>query len=140
MEQNRATKAELTARRKEIQELIVRGMSAQGIKDAMAAKYNTTHRAIAEDLRAIAKEWEEQGEESRVANRNKAIERLQMLYTMALDQGKVNDCLNILKEIHKVEGIYQEKEKEENKIPEFVKIGVVKPLKASGDDVDEQGD
>jgi hypothetical protein len=137
-ESNRATNAELAARRKEIQELIIRGVNSRDIKDQMAAKYNTSRRAIAEDLRVIAKEWESVGEESRVLNRNKALDRLQMLYNMALEKEKIGDSLNILKEIHKLEGLYEEKEKEENKIPDFVKIGVVAPLKKVAGDDSEQ--
>lgn len=134
-DKNRSTYAELQARRKEIQDLILRGVRAVDIKESMAAKYNTSARAIAEDLRAIYKEWEDQAEETRVLNRNKAIDRLQLLYTMALENNKVNDALNILKEIHKLEGLHENKEKEETKIPEFVQIGVKKPkLKAVGDD------
>jgi hypothetical protein len=130
---NRATNAELKARRKEIQELIVRGVSAKEIKDSMSAKWNTSHRAIADDIRAINKEWEEMGEENRALNRNIAIERLSNLL---LQSEKVNDALNVLKELHKIQGLYEEKEKEENKIPDFIKIGVVKP--ASGDEDSEQ--
>lgn len=133
-DRNRATTAELTQRRKEIQDLIIRGVRNIEIQEKMSAKWNTSKRAIYEDIRAIGKEWEAQGEQNRVMNRNKAIDRLQDLYQMALANEKVNDALNILRELHKIEGLHDHKEKEENKIPEFVKIGVVKPLKAAGDD------
>ena len=45
-----------------------------------------------------------------------------MLFNKALDAEQFKTALDVQKEINKIHGLYSEKESDENKVPEFVKV------------------
>jgi hypothetical protein len=118
----RATQAELIARRQEIQQLILQGVNSQDIVDQMVKKWETSKRAISEDIRAIHKEWQETAPQETQEAKNKYLDRLEMLFNKALDAEQFKTALDVQKEINKIQGLYSEKENDENKVPEFVKV------------------
>jgi site-specific DNA-adenine methylase len=118
----RATQAELVARRQEIQQLILKGVNSQDIVENMVKKWETSKRAISEDIRAIHKEWQETAPAQTQANRNKYKDRLEMLFNKSLESGMLKTALDVQKEINKLDGLYAEKEKDEDNTPEFVKV------------------
>jgi len=118
----RATNAELVARRQEIQQLILKGVNSQDIVDEMVKKWETSKRAISEDIRAIHKEWQETAPAQTQENRNKYKDRLEMLFNKSLESGMLKTALDVQKEINKLDGLYAEKEKDEDTSPEFVKV------------------
>ena len=132
MSRKRATKAELIKRREEIQQLILKGLNASDIMERMAEKWNTSERAIKEDLSWVAKQWEEQATESTQLMRNKYAERLELLFNRAWEDGHLKTCLEIQKEISKLNGMYKEKETDDAKLPEFVNISKKSELKVVG--------
>lgn len=129
----RATQAELIARRKEIQQLILSGVNSSDIVEQMAVKYKTSRRAISEDIRDISKEWAEAAPQETQAMKNKYMDRLEMLLNKALENDHIKTALDIQKEINKLNGLYDEKEKDENKVPEFIKVSR-RNLSVVGDD------
>lgn len=122
MSRNRATQAELIKRREEIQQLILKGVSSIDIQAAMSKKWETSKRAIADDMRAIAKEWEEKASETTQLMRNKFADRLEMLLNKALEEGHIKTALEVQKEIHKLNGVYKEKETSEEVTPKFINV------------------
>lgn len=136
MSTNRASKAELIKRREEIQQLILSGMNSVNIQEAMSQKYNTSKRAIAEDMRSIAQDWENRAEETNQLMRNKYLDRLEMLFNTAMEQGHVKTALEIQKEINKLNSLYREKDTGEQELPKFVNISKRGALKVVGDDAE----
>lgn len=118
----RATQAELITRRQEIQQLILQGTNSSDIVENMSVKWKTSKRAISEDIRAINKEWQETVPEDTQTNKNKYMDRLEMLLNKALANDHIKTALEIQKEINKLSGLYNEKEKDENQIPEMIKV------------------
>lgn len=129
----RATQAELVARRQEIQQLILQGVSSQDIVDQMVKKWETSKRAISEDIRAIHKEWQETAPQETQEAKNKYLDRLEMLFNKALDAEQFKTALDVQKEINKIQGLYSDKEKDENQVPEFIKV-TRRNLAVVGDD------
>lgn len=122
MSRKRATQAELIKRREEIQQLILKGVSGVDIQESMSKKWDTSKRAIAEDIRAIAKEWEDKASETTQLMRNKYADRLEMLLNKALEEGHIKTALEVQKEIHKLNGVYKEKETTEDNAPKFINV------------------
>jgi hypothetical protein len=118
----RATQAELIARRKEIQELILSGSNSVDIVDNMAKKWKTSKRAIAEDMRLIYKEWRETTPQETNQAKNKYVDRLEMLFNKALGENQIKTALEIQKEINKLHGLYNEKEKETQEVPRMIRV------------------
>ena len=131
---SRATNAELIKRRQEIQQLILKGMTGSEIQERMSIKYKTSKRAIAEDMRNIAKDWQEQKTEDSQLMRNKYADRLELLFCKAVEDNNVKAALDVQKEIHKLNDIYKEAEDEKDKIPEFINVGRRSSLKVVPDD------
>lgn len=131
---SRATNSELIKRRQEIQQLILKGLTSSDIQEQMSVKWKTSSRAIAEDMRNIAKDWQEQKTEDSQLMRNKYAERLELLFNKALEADNVKAALDVQKEIHKLNDIYKDVEEEKDKIPEFINIGRRSPLKVVSDD------
>lgn len=129
MSRNRASQAELISRRQEIQGLILEGHTNQFIVDRMADKHKTSKRAIQEDIRAIGKDWSERSPEENQLMRNKYADRLKLLFNLAVSHGHVKIALEVQKEIHKLNGLYAEKEENKDEMPKFIKIGKKNPLK-----------
>jgi hypothetical protein len=121
MSQTRASKAELLKRRQEIQELILKGVPNTVILKAMADKWETSTRAIGEDIRSIAKEWNDTAPEANKLMRNKYADRLELLFNTALAEGHIKTALEIQKEIHKLNGLYQEKDVKDT-MPDFINV------------------
>lgn len=136
MSKKRATQAELIKRREEIQQLILKGVSGSDIQEQMSIKWETSKRAIADDMRSIAKEWEDKATETTQLMRNKYADRLEMLLNKALQEGHIKTALEVQKEIHKLNGMYKEKEAAEDKAPQFIKVSK-RSLKVVGEE-DEQ--
>lgn len=122
MSRKRATQAELIKRREEIQQLILRGVNSSDIVKDMAEKWDTSPRAISEDIRAIKKEWEVTAAENTQLMKNKYDQRLEMLFNKALSEGQYKTALEIQKEISKLNGLYKEKEADENQMPEIIRV------------------
>ena len=129
---SRATQAELIKRRQEIQQLILKGVNSTEIVNTMSVKWKTSKRAIAEDMRYIAREWKETVPQETQAMKNKYMDRLEMLLNKALENDHIKTALEIQKEINKLNGLYNEKEKEENQMPELIRV-----TKRSQKDVEE---
>lgn len=134
MSRNRASRAQLTQRRKEIQELIIQGHTKTYIIDSMSEKWKTSKRAIQEDINIIGKEWAEKAPEETQKLRNKYEERLEWLFCEAAGNGQLKTALDIQKEIQKLNGVNKADEDEATKIPEFINIGRRSSLKVVGDD------
>ena len=134
MSRKRATQAELIKRREEIQELILKGTSSTKIQELMSEKWDTSKRAISEDLKAIAKDWESKTTETSQLMRNKYADRLEMLFNRALQEGHIKTALEIQKEVHKLNALYAEKDVDSEKLPEFINIAKKGELKVVGDD------
>ena len=137
MSRNRATQATLIKRREEIQQLILSGMTGTEIQEQMSKKWETSKRAIAEDIRSISKEWQEKVPEQTNAMKNKYMDRLEMLMNRALTEGHIKTALEIQKEINKLNGLYNEKEQEKTKMPEFISVKRRSQLKVVGEDEGE---
>lgn len=134
MSQHRATNAELVKRREEIQTLILSGVSGVEIQEEMAKKWNTSKRAIADDIRYIGKEWEEQAPQKTQSMKNKYMDRLEMLLNKALQNDHIKTALEIQKEINKLNGLYSEKDQEKSKMPEFIPVKRASQLKVVGEE------
>lgn len=122
MSRKRATQAELIKRREEIQQLIISGVNSGVIVKDMAKKWDTSPRAISEDIRNIKKQWELTAAENTQLMKNKYDERLEMLFNKALSEGQYKTALEIQKEISKLNGLYKEKEEEANKTPKLIRV------------------
>lgn len=122
MSRKRATQAELIKRREEIQQLIISGVNSSVIVKDMAKKWDTSPRAISEDIRNIKKQWELTATENTQLMKNKYDERLEMLFNKALSEGQYKTALEIQKEISKLNGLYKEKEEEANKTPKLIRV------------------
>lgn len=133
MSRKRATQAELIKRREEIQELIVTGMNSSKIVENMAKKWDTSSRAICEDIRMIKKQWELTASENMQLMKNKYDDRLEMLFNKALNEGQYKTALEIQKEISKLNGLYKEKEEEVNKVPKLIRVKRRNPESISDD-------
>lgn len=131
---SRTTNAELIKRRQEIQQLILKGMTGVEIQEVMSVKWKTSKRAIAEDIRNIGKDWQEQKTEDSQLMRNKYADRLELLFNKAIEDGNVKDALSVQKEIHKLNDVYKEVEEEKDKMPEFINVGRRSSLKVVPDD------
>lgn len=129
----RSPAAILVKRREEIQQLILEGFTGSHIVDTMSEKWKTTKRAIQEDLRQIGKDWAERAPEQTQKMRNQYADRLEMMFLSAIGKNNLKVALEIQKEIHKLSGLYAEKEKDQDKIPDFIQIGRRSPLKVVGD-------
>lgn len=132
MSKTRSTKAEIIKRREEIQQLIIKGYKNTEIQRNMAEKWNTTERVIADDMRDIAKDWQEKDVDTKHFLRNKYIDRLEFMYNLAMENSKLRDALDIQKEINRVQNVYAEDVKAEEK-PKFISLSK-KNLKAVGSD------
>ncbi len=137
MSKNRATQAELIKRREEIQQLILSGVTTTEIKESMSVKWKTSARAISEDIRFIAREWKEKTPEQTQSMKNKYMDRLEMLLNRALQENHIKTALEIQKEINKLNGLYNEKEQEKSKMPEFISVKRRSELKVVGSDDSE---
>lgn len=137
MSRNRATQAELIQRREEIQQLILSGMTSTQIQEQMSVKWETSKRAIAEDMRVIADEWEDKASENTQLMRNKYEARLEMLFNRALLKDQIKSALEIQKELSKLNGLYKDKEDLENNVPKFVNVSRRNDLKVVGGNEDE---
>jgi len=122
MSSKRASKAELLKRREEIQELILKGSSKSHIEEAMSNKWETSKRAISEDIRTIAKEWQEKTTEATQLMRNKYADRLEMLFNKSIEANNFKTALEIQKEIHKLNGLYKDGEIDKDDMPKFVNV------------------
>ena len=122
MSRNRASQAELVARREEIQELILDGNTQHWIVNHMAEKWKTSKRAIQEDIRLIGKLWQERTQEITQQNRSKYNDRLELMFKKAFALGQFKTALAIQQEIHKLNGLYKDKEENKDKTPEFINI------------------
>lgn len=129
MSRNRASQAELVARREEIQELILEGHTRNFIVDRMAEKHKTSKRAIQEDIRLIGKMWQERMQETTQKMRNKYEERLELMFKKAFALGQFKTALAIQQEIHKINGLYKEKEDNKDEAPQIINIGRKSALK-----------
>lgn len=134
MSAKRASKAELVKRRKEIKELLIQGHDKSFIVERIAKLYNTSNRAVSEDIRQIGKEWEELSPEENAQLRSMYQERLEWLFCEAAGKGNIRDALAVQKEIHQIAGIYKDKEDKEEKIPQFIEVSRRRPLKVVPDD------
>lgn len=130
---SRSSKAQLIKRREEVQKMIVTGAHYQTICEELSKKWETSKRAIQEDIRLINKEWQESAEESKQLLQNKNKERLELLFHSAIMKEQFKTALEIQKEINKLDGLYKEVEKED-KIPEIIKIGRKSDLKVVGEE------
>ena len=131
MRAKKASKAELIKRREEIRRLILQGTEKTSIIEEMAKKHDTSTRAIREDIRIIGKKWESAEPELVKKSKNKYLERLEMLLHKALQEDKLKVALDIQKEINKISGLYQEKEKDAEEVrPTIIKVGKKPTLKA----------
>ena len=136
MSNTRASKAELLKRREEIQELLLSGLTHTNIQESMAIKYETSPRAIADDIRSIAKDWEDRAEETVQLMRNKYADRLELMFNTAMTEGHIKTALEIQKEIHKLNGLYREKDTQGVDMPTFVNVskrGELKIVDGSND-------
>jgi hypothetical protein len=104
----RSSKAELVKRREEVQDYLLKGYNHSEIQEILYIKYKTSKRAIADDIRDIATAWKEQEDASRIENRNKFLARLELMFNKALADGHMKNALEIQKEIHKLNGLYNE--------------------------------
>lgn len=129
MSRNRASQAELVARREEIQELILEGHTNTFIVDRMAEKWKTSKRAIQEDIRLIGQQWLEKAQENTQKMRNRYEERLELMFKKAFALGQFKTALAIQQEIHKLNGLYKEKEDNKDNAPQIINIGRKSPLK-----------
>lgn len=129
----KSSKAQVTKRREEVQKMIVSGAHYQTICKEMAEKWETSKRAIQDDIRLVNKEWQEAAEESKQLLRNKNKERLELLFHSAILKEQYKAALEIQKEINKLDGLYKEVETEE-KQPEIIKIGRKSDLKVVGEE------
>lgn len=136
MSRNRANKAELIKRREEVQELILHGHNHQFIVDRLSEQYKTSKRAIQEDIRLIGKQWEEKEPEIRQQKRNMYADRLQLMFSHAFGAGNMKQALEIQKEIHKLDGVYNEAEGNEDNMPKIVNFVKKKPLAVVNSDDD----
>lgn len=123
MSRNRASQAELVARREEIQELILEGHTQQFIVDRMAEQWKTSKRAIQEDIRLIGKMWQEKVQETTQRMRNRYNERLELMFKKAFGMGQFKTALEIQKEIHKLNGLHSEKEEKKDEAPQIINVG-----------------
>ena len=130
---SRSSKAQLVKRREEVQKMIVSGAHYQVICDEMSTKWETSKRAIQEDIRLVNKEWQEASEESKQLLRNKNKERLELLFHSAILKEQYKSALEIQKEINKLDGLYKEVEREE-KAPEIINIGRKSDFKIVGEE------
>lgn len=137
MSKNRATQAELIARRQEIQRLILAGVTGIDIQNTMSEKWKTSKRAIAEDIRQISKDWQEKEPTQTQLMKNKYMARLEMLLNEALQEKHIKTALEIQKEIHKLNGLYNDNNEKEVEMPKFVKVSRKNKLKVVGDDDSE---
>lgn len=132
MAKKRATKAELIKRREEIQQLILKGVNATDIQKIVGDKWGASPRAVREDLKWIREQWEQSALESTQLMRNKYAERLELLFNRAWSDGHLKTCLEIQKEISKLNGMYKEKETDDSKLPEFINVSKKGELKVVG--------
>lgn len=130
---SKATKAELYARRKEIQELLVEGLNHDKIIEITTKKYKTSRRAIQEDLRKIADEWKEKSPEESAMLKNKYMERLERMFSEAFGKGHIKVALEVQKEINKLSGVMVEDKEKDTEIPKFINIYKKDPLKVVGE-------
>lgn len=133
-ERNRASKAQLIVRREEVQKLILQGHTHAEIVEMAEKYFKTTKRAIQEDLRLIAKEWAKRAPEQMLTMRNKYADRLELLFNEAIGKGHVKVALAVQQEIHKLNGLYQQKEEQKDEMPKIVNIGRKSKLKVVSDD------
>jgi hypothetical protein len=132
---DRSTNAELLRRRQRIQELIIQGRPAHEIVEMGAMQFKTSERVIRDDMRFIAKEWQEKATEDMQLMRNKYNDRLEMLFNLALAAKDTKTALAIQKEISSLNGLYKENDgSDENKVPDFVTIEKRSALKVVGGD------
>jgi len=129
MSRKRASQAELVARREEIQELILDGQTRKWIVDKMSEKYKTTPRAIQEDIRIIGEQWMARAPKNTQSMRNKYEDRLELMFKKAFSLGQFKTALAIQQEIHKLNGLYKEKDQTKDTTPEFINIGRKSQLK-----------
>lgn len=129
MSRNRASKAELLQRRQKVQEYILHGHNNQFIIDTLSEEFKTSKRAIQEDIRIIGKEWKEKDPDIIQQKRNMYYDRLQLLFNEAFGKGHIKVALEVQKEIHKLDGIYQDEKEDKDTMPKFVNIGRKSPLK-----------
>lgn len=137
MSRNRASKAELLKRRQEVQELIIQGHPKSFIVDRLAEQYKTSKRAIQEDMRLVAKDWQDKAPEESQLMRNRYEERLEWLFCEAAGKGHIKVALEVQKEIHKLNGLYKEKNEKEETIPQFINVSKRSDLKVVGNDPEE---
>lgn len=134
----RATQAELSARRKEIQELILQGVSSADIVEQMVTKWQTSNRAIREDMRYINAVWQETQPEEIQKNKNKNLERLEMLFNKALDKDQFKTALDIQREINKLQGLYNESDASEKELPKMIRVSKRQPVKIEDNGTERQ--
>ncbi len=132
-ERNRASKAQLLLRREEVQKLILQGHTSSEIVEMAEPHFKTSKRAIQEDLRLIGKEWAARAPEKILTMRNKYQDRLELLFNEAISRGRVKEALAVQQEIHKLNNVYQQKEKEEETGPKFINVGRKGQLKIVDD-------
>ena len=134
MQRNRASKAQLIKRREEIQRLILQGHTSIEIVNMAEKEFRTTKRAIQEDLRLIGKEWAARAPEKMLTMRNKYADRLELLFYEAIGKGHVKVALAVQQEIHKLNGVYIQKDADNaDNMPQFVNISKRSKLKVVDD-------
>lgn len=126
----KSTKAQLIKRREEIRDLILAGVKKDDIVNQMSEKWQTSRRAIFDDIRLIAKTWEEAEPEKAKTSKNKYLERLEMLLQKAIAAESLKVALEIQKEINKISGLYTEKEENQEEAPKIIRVSKKPKLKA----------
>jgi hypothetical protein len=109
----KSNKATLIKRREDVQECILKGNTNTQICEILSEKWNTSIRAISEDIILIRKHWQEQEEENKNLNRNKFLQRLELMLASAIERKDLKTALAIQQEIHKLTGMYQETKTDE---------------------------
>jgi len=131
---NRASRAQLIARREQIQRLILQGHTYNQIVEIAEKEFKTSKRAIQEDLTLIGKEWAARAPEKMLTMRNKYADRLELLFYEAIGKGQVKAALAVQQEIHKLNGIYSVADEKKSELPTIINVGVKSKLKIVNDD------
>jgi hypothetical protein len=103
----------------------------------MSIKWETSKRAISEDMRSIAEEWAEKSSENTQLMRNKYEARLEMLFNRALLKDQIKSALEIQKEISKLNGLYKDSDDKNDELPKFVNVSRKNDLKVVGGNGDD---
>jgi hypothetical protein len=98
----KSTKGELVMRREFVQDLVLKGHTPTEITTIVSEKYGIKKRVVLEDIREV-------------------LDRLELMFATALNDGNLKSALEIQKEINKISGLYQET-KADNEPPQFITL------------------